>query len=406
MRIPSELGRGGARPGGADPARARAHLRRRRGARGPRRPARRRLGDGAPTGRTSRGGGCCGPAACRRRGTRPRRCAATAPSAPRCARTGRGSTWRAPAGTAAVPRHALSAALWWDRCVPSSTPPSRCAWCAARPCRGAAGSSTPSRPRSWPGGPAAVRWCWCGAPGTGKTTTLVEAVVARVARDGLDPSNVLVLAPSRHRGRRAARARHRPAGAGRAARGRRAARPHPGLVRVRADPARRGARAASPSPRLISGPEQDTVLRELVEGHLAGEGAVPAGREQMRPALRLSGFSGRAARAADARARARARPRGPRPDGAPARPAGVGGRGRGDARVPRRHAAAHARARSTRRHRRRGGRRCWPATPTCSPRSARAGGWSRSTTTTSRWRPPRAAARPALRDGLGPARHR
>src|SRR5690606_22038071 len=36
-----------------------------------------------------------------------------------------------------------------------------------------------------------------GAPGTGKTTTLVEAVVDRVERDGLDPGEVLVLAPTR-----------------------------------------------------------------------------------------------------------------------------------------------------------------------------------------------------------------
>ncbi len=128
-----------------------------------------------------------------------------------------------------------------------------------------------------------------GAPGTGKTTTLVESVVARVARDGLDPSNVLVLAPSRLA---AAALRERVtarlAQVGPLAVGEPLARTPAsyafGLIR------RAAVLAGEPSPRLISGPEQDTVLRELVEGHLAGEGAVPDWPEQVRPALRLSGL--------------------------------------------------------------------------------------------------------------------
>jgi len=43
------------------------------------------------------------------------------------------------------------------------------------------------------GGPLLV----LAGPGTGKTTTLVEAVVDRVERDGVDPEQILVLTFSR-----------------------------------------------------------------------------------------------------------------------------------------------------------------------------------------------------------------
>ena len=36
-----------------------------------------------------------------------------------------------------------------------------------------------------------------GAPGTGKSTVLVEAAVVRALRDGVDPERMLILAPSR-----------------------------------------------------------------------------------------------------------------------------------------------------------------------------------------------------------------
>ena len=103
------------------------------------------------------------------------------------------------------------------------------------------------------------------APGTGATTTLVEAVAARVERDGLDPDRVLVLAPSR-----------RAAGALRdAITGR--------LRRTMAEPAARTpqsyafgllrrvrAAAGDSPPRLITGAEQDLVLAELLRGHQEG----------------------------------------------------------------------------------------------------------------------------------------
>jgi superfamily I DNA/RNA helicase/RecB family exonuclease len=128
-----------------------------------------------------------------------------------------------------------------------------------------------------------------GAPGTGKTTTLVEAVAARVHRDGLDPSSVLVLAPTRVA---AAALRQRVsarlAGLGPVAVGEPLARTPAsyafGLIR------RSAVRAGDPSPRLISGPEQDAVLRDLLEGHVEGEGTPPRWPSAVRPALALSGL--------------------------------------------------------------------------------------------------------------------
>jgi len=110
-----------------------------------------------------------------------------------------------------------------------------------------------------------------GAPGTGKTTTaLAVAVDHLVPGDGrvpLDPSRVLVLAATR---RGAGEMRDRLAS--------RAARTvgQP-LVRTAASVAhgilaRRASAWGEPAPTLVSGPEQDRILAELIEGHLAGEG--------------------------------------------------------------------------------------------------------------------------------------
>ena len=101
-----------------------------------------------------------------------------------------------------------------------------------------------------------------GGPGTGKTTTLVEAV-ARWVGEGEDPQRVLVLTF----GRRAA------AGLRRRIERRivhDTAAPEPlvrtfhayafGLLR------RAAARAGRPAPRLLTGPEQDVVIRELLAG--------------------------------------------------------------------------------------------------------------------------------------------
>lgn len=122
-----------------------------------------------------------------------------------------------------------------------------------------------------------------GGPGTGKTTTLVEAVAARVA-EGVAPDRILVLTFGR---RPAARLRDRIESRIGAS-GRATAQP---VVRtfhayafglLRAVAAARG----EPPPRLLTGPEQDLVIREL----LADEpGAWP---DPLRPALRTRAFSG------------------------------------------------------------------------------------------------------------------
>jgi len=125
-----------------------------------------------------------------------------------------------------------------------------------------------------------------GAPGTGKTTVLVEAVVARVERDGVRPDGVLVLAPTR-----AAAAALR---AGISARLRRTVReplartPHSyafGLLR------RARVLEGDAPPRLISGPEQDRVLADLLAGHEAGQGRAPDWPPGIGPGVRaLRGF--------------------------------------------------------------------------------------------------------------------
>jgi superfamily I DNA/RNA helicase/RecB family exonuclease len=126
-----------------------------------------------------------------------------------------------------------------------------------------------------------------GAPGTGKTTALVEAVVDRVQRDGVDPGSVLVLAPTR-----LAAARLRELVTGRLS------------VTVREPLARTpqsfafgvlrqvAARDGLPAPRLITGPEQDVVLRDLLAGHLAGAGRAPRWPDDLRQALTTRGFRG------------------------------------------------------------------------------------------------------------------
>ena len=125
-----------------------------------------------------------------------------------------------------------------------------------------------------------------GAPGSGKTTALVEAVVARVQRDGLPPDAVLVLAASRTaaaalRVRICARLR-------RTVREPLARTPHAyafGLLR------RARVLEGEPSPRLISGPEQDRVLADLLAGHAEGVVAPPPWPPTAGPEVReLRGF--------------------------------------------------------------------------------------------------------------------
>ncbi|GAA4346815.1 ATP-dependent helicase [Angustibacter luteus] len=125
-----------------------------------------------------------------------------------------------------------------------------------------------------------------GAPGTGKTTVLVEAVVARVAQ-GLDPGRVLVLAPTR-----LAASRLREQVSARLAAtvqeplGRTPASFAFGVLRLAA------AAQGEPAPRLITGPEQDVILRELLAGHRQGQGGDPGWPAELAPALGTRGFRG------------------------------------------------------------------------------------------------------------------
>jgi superfamily I DNA/RNA helicase len=104
-----------------------------------------------------------------------------------------------------------------------------------------------------------------GAPGTGKSTVLVETAVRRAERDGLDPGRMLILAPGRL--------------AADALRDRFTARLDRSLSTTPArtwasyafDLIRRakaeGILPLPRAPKLLSGPEQDLIIKELLEGH-------------------------------------------------------------------------------------------------------------------------------------------
>ncbi|MDT0547166.1 ATP-dependent helicase, partial [Streptomyces lonegramiae] len=135
-----------------------------------------------------------------------------------------------------------------------------------------------------PGGPLLV----LAGPGTGKTTTLVEAVTERV-RGGADPERILVLTFSR---KAAVELRDRMAARLGGARGPQATTFHSfcyALVRayqdmdIFADPMR-----------LLSGPEQDVVVRELLTGQaeLEREGrAAVRWPDELRACLTTRGFA-------------------------------------------------------------------------------------------------------------------
>ncbi|QBJ95271.1 ATP-dependent helicase [Rhodococcus sp. ABRD24] len=160
--------------------------------------------------------------------------------------------------------------------------------------------------RTWPAAAARVLtgappgrgwhpWQILGGPGTGKTSLVVDAAVARIAA-GADPESVLVLTQSR----RAATAIREQIttglleGApepGPAARPRATREPLVRTVHSYAFAVLRLQAAAhgNPPPRLITGSEQDAVLRELLRGDIADGGAMWPDR--IRPALGMSGFA-------------------------------------------------------------------------------------------------------------------
>jgi len=129
-----------------------------------------------------------------------------------------------------------------------------------------------------------------GGPGTGKTTMLVEAVAARIA-SGVDPERILVLTFGR-RGSAALRDRIEARIAGDPGRI-----VHEPLVRTFHAYAfgllrRAAAERGEPSPRLLTGPEQDLIIRELLA--VAGDPDEPdeiGWPDGLRPALPTRAFA-------------------------------------------------------------------------------------------------------------------
>jgi superfamily I DNA/RNA helicase/RecB family exonuclease len=128
-----------------------------------------------------------------------------------------------------------------------------------------------------------------GGPGTGKTTALVEAVAARVAA-GVDPSHILVLTFGRKsanalRNRIEARIWRGRDQAGSATMSEPVVRTFPayafGLLRLAA--AERG----EPAPRLLTGPEQDAVIRDMLDA----PGAAQRWPASLRHAVRTRAFA-------------------------------------------------------------------------------------------------------------------
>ncbi|HCC40926.1 MAG TPA: DNA helicase UvrD, partial [Arthrobacter bacterium] len=126
-----------------------------------------------------------------------------------------------------------------------------------------------------------------GAPGTGKSTVLIEAAVRRALQDGVDPERVLILAPGRLaadslRDRFTARLDRSlsttPARTW-------AAYAFDLIRRAKAE----GILPLPRAPRLLSGPEQDLIIRELLAGHRMPGLELPW-PEDLEAALETRGF--------------------------------------------------------------------------------------------------------------------
>lgn len=123
-----------------------------------------------------------------------------------------------------------------------------------------------------------------GGPGTGKTTLAVELVARHVAA-GERADRCLVLTASRSA---AAAVRDRVTARLEGTSTQSLARTWQafGFALLRSEAALRG----DPPPRLLNGPEQDVVLRDLLAGHAAGDAPGPEWPESVREALGTRGF--------------------------------------------------------------------------------------------------------------------
>jgi superfamily I DNA/RNA helicase/RecB family exonuclease len=130
-----------------------------------------------------------------------------------------------------------------------------------------------------------------GGPGTGKTSLLVEAAATHIA-SGADPESVLLLCPTA----RAAVRTRRALSTALALKGGPAVVRQP-LVRTLHSYAFAVLRLAAqrtgdPPPRLVTGTEQDGIIRELLAGDLEdGPNAAVAWPARLRPALATAGFA-------------------------------------------------------------------------------------------------------------------
>ena len=129
-----------------------------------------------------------------------------------------------------------------------------------------------------------------GGPGTGKSALLAEIAADRVLNRGVAPENVLVLTASRTAAA-SARAEITRQLTGDGEQLRTAGEPLVRTVHSYAFAVLRAQAvlAEAPPPRLLSGPEQDAVIRDLIAGHLdSGAADWP---ESLRPALTVDGFA-------------------------------------------------------------------------------------------------------------------
>ena len=133
-----------------------------------------------------------------------------------------------------------------------------------------------------------------GGPGTGKTSLIVDIAVARLSDPDTDPESILVLASSRRAAtelREQITSRLLSTGTGPARTPRATREPIVRTLHSYAFAVLRLQAAAhdNPPPRLITGAEQDAVLRELLAGDI--EDGAEYWPERLRPALGTNGFA-------------------------------------------------------------------------------------------------------------------